>query len=191
MPRPPQIHFRSPDDPRFKEKKPQHEAIPRHIVQGIVRGLLNHLWNDKRRTTKEMGVDQDKVERGIMVLIDQHTSYVGPDKKNLKSLYDNRNKQLNSPKHPEEWHRDCVASLVPAIFTALTGHTSFVLKDDSDLILKELDSYKNLKKESAERYKWLKNNLPRLLGSLKQATLCTECKGTTIMPDQEKLKDLS
>ncbi len=171
MPRPTQIRFFSPDDPRLKEHCDPITLIPEPVVRGIIRGLLNHLWTEKRRKPNEEGIPQERVERRLMTLVE----FAARDR-------------LAKGVESDELLLQETAKWVPQLFQDLTGHTYFVLNADSDLILKELTPYEDLPGQE-QREQWLQKALPRLIASLKQGTVCTatDCTGKAHTPLPSKV----
>lgn len=170
MPRQAQIRFLSPDDPKLRKKRDTAQLIPVSVVRGVIRGLLNHLWSNDRRKTKESGVSQERVERRLMTLV-QFAA-----------------KQRMPKGQKDDLLSKSTASWVPRVFGELTGHTYFVLNADSDLILKEFTPYKALPTVK-QRQQWLQQAVPRLLASLKQGSACTAptCYIRTRPPDEDVL----
>jgi hypothetical protein len=164
-----QIKLISPFDPRLKKTQIVPEQVPSPLVKAIIHGLLSHLWSDKRRRTKEMGIDQAKLEKMLFSSI----------------IVGNNNPSLIS----EERLFQIFESIVPQIFRSLTGHSSFLLVGQSDLIMKGLAPYAKLATYE-KRVQWLTAEVPGFLGALKGWRPCSECrgKGNTGIPDNEILR---
>lgn len=173
MPRTAKIRFLSPAQVGKQPPKPPVEQFPAPVLRGMIRGLLHHFLGPqmRRRLVKDVSVESS--ETVLMQLAVASTR-----------LY------IASKKEPS---RDAgvikmLTEEIPRQFENLRHPTAYVLNKDSDLILEELQPYKNIA-DHASRERWLKRELPGLLGSLKKCrtTSPASSRQCTDLPDAATL----
>lgn len=162
----PRIKLLSPFDARLKKMSADPQHIPAPLVKAIIHGLLSHLWSGKRRRTKEMGIDQAKMEQMLFTYVSLAANQ--PVSVSLERLL------------------QIFKTNVPKIFQACQGHSFLLLVGQSDLILPGLASYKTMTTYE-KRLRWLKAEIPGFLAALKGWRPCTECRGNIRIPDDGTL----
>lgn len=161
----PKIKYLSPLDPRAKVPPPPVDNIPSSVVKGLIHGLLTHLWKDKRYRTEKV---EALMEKRLFECVRQAV--------------------LKSPTATEEQLSKGFENIIPQIFKMVVKHNFFGFAAHSDLILPHLSCYKEIKNYT-KRLKWLRQEVPDLLKVLKKGPLCTECRGTTRVPGENKFTE--
>lgn len=170
MPRPPKEPFFPPDDPRLKQPLPGIESVPWPVFEGIIRGLLAHSWP---RRDSESDLEQATIERKMRELAYEAT----------------RLEQETLPIRNEEFS-NWLATRVSLLLQSLVKLTPLVLAQDKSLILKALRPYADCR-DFGERERWLTDNLPRILESLKKdrSTSPVNYKQRTSLPPARIIKE--
>jgi len=187
MPRPPKVKLLSPSDTRLQEPQELPALVPLFVVQGIIRGLLDHCWSPKRRPTKEGRIAQETIEQALLQLLVNGMKHSGITKETLPGLYDCISYRKGFTDHSIQE----IGRKVKVAFKAPSGHTPFILVGDQGCIRESIIQCYPSKTPSASRKEWLRENLPLALQCLKKFSQCTECRGRTTMPNEAELTSMS
>jgi len=187
MPRPPRPKILSPRDPKLQHPEEPPDLVPLFVVQGIIRGLLNHCWSPGSRRAKEGRIAQETIEQRLLSLIEVGMKKSGVTKETLPGLYG----CISYPEGFTEHYIQEIGRKVEVVFKMSAGHTPFILVGGYDRIRESTIQCYPAKKPSASRKEWLRENLPLALKCLKEYSPCTECRGRTTMPNEAELTAMS
>ena len=87
MPRPPKVKILSPSDPRLQQPKELPDLVPLFVVQGMIRGLLDHYRSPDHRPKKESRIDQEMLEAALLELLIVGMKKSGITQERLPGLY--------------------------------------------------------------------------------------------------------
>lgn len=185
MPRKPQIKVASPLEAGAQQSPQLPEQIPLYVVQGIIRGLLNHCWNKDRRPAKERDIDERRLERHLVDFAANIHPFIN---QTIKPEYERWAQSQENPPDFISCSIEAVASQVGEVFFNLRGHSPFMMVCGYDRIIEKIVTrYPGKAINPCTRLVWLKEHLPGILKDVKSVSDCTMCRRITKIPNEDLL----